>query len=654
MLRELYSSTNIEPLLVAPGGFFDDPQWYAQLLEVSGPDVLDALSHHVYNLGGGDDPCIARKITSPTYLGGFADTFRNVQLTIERHGPWSSAWVGEAGGVYNSGSPLVSNTFLNSIWYLDQLGMASRYNTKVYCRQTLIGGNYGLLDTHSFIPNPDYYSALLWHQLMGKGVLSVNISETTYLRGYAHCSKAKSGITLLLINLCKSATMSVKLRNDPNVDQPRDILKSSFFSNGRKRAFSWFVRKASGGSQEREEYHLTAKDGRHLSRTMLLNGNPLQLTSAGDIPDLRPMLVAANDPISITPLSIAFARSAKSKARNPKAWVKEVSCIKPQLPRETLELAIQGKLNHLHDKCKDVCLGSTTEVLKLHHRLKITGKMSYTDIFGDGEYETAVAASAYVITTLQEEEDMTKQKKTAAIVENTVARTKSKPEANRSSPSFNWKWLGGKEASEDQKQTGPGDTIWREPVEVERAATKNYDTRQANLGKEMDVLPTLNKMPTLKKEAPSEKGSERTQSIKGTLFGSNSPTNAKFSTGYKHGHQYSNEHDEIERVADSWEKAELIKAKNRYEKMMSVISEWQTEKKTKAKRQMERKQGGPSHKRSKALQHYHNEISRIDQIAGEARALAKERKQNNEAKIREKAAKIRSAGKMPSACCSFF
>ena len=41
--------------------------------------------------------------------------------------------------------------------YLDQLGLAATYNTKVYCRQTLIGGNYGLLDKTTFVPNPDYY-----------------------------------------------------------------------------------------------------------------------------------------------------------------------------------------------------------------------------------------------------------------------------------------------------------------------------------------------------------------------------------------------------------------------------------------------------------------------------------------------------------------
>jgi hypothetical protein len=41
---------------------------------------------------------------------------------------------------------------------VDQLGISSKYNTKVYCRQTLIGGNYGLLNTTNFTPNPDYYT----------------------------------------------------------------------------------------------------------------------------------------------------------------------------------------------------------------------------------------------------------------------------------------------------------------------------------------------------------------------------------------------------------------------------------------------------------------------------------------------------------------
>jgi heparanase len=35
--------------------------------------------------------------------------------------------------------------------------MAARFDTKSYCRQSLVGGNYGLLNTTTFQPNPDYY-----------------------------------------------------------------------------------------------------------------------------------------------------------------------------------------------------------------------------------------------------------------------------------------------------------------------------------------------------------------------------------------------------------------------------------------------------------------------------------------------------------------
>ena len=41
--------------------------------------------------------------------------------------------------------------------FLDQLGMSATFDTKVYCRQSLIGGNYALLNATTFEPNPDYY-----------------------------------------------------------------------------------------------------------------------------------------------------------------------------------------------------------------------------------------------------------------------------------------------------------------------------------------------------------------------------------------------------------------------------------------------------------------------------------------------------------------
>ncbi|KAK3148012.1 hypothetical protein QOZ80_3BG0289510 [Eleusine coracana subsp. coracana] len=307
MFRQLYKAPLSQPLLLAPGGFFDQ-QWYSLLLRTSGHGVVSALTHHVYNLGGGNDVHLIRKILDPKYLDRADDTYRDMQLTIQRHGTWASAWVSESGGVFNNGGLLVSNTFINSIWYLDQLGMASKYNTKVFCRQTLIGGNYGLLDTQTFLPNPDYYSALLWHQLMGNGVLSVDINAPRRVRAYAHCRKQQQGITLLLINLSNTTRYYISLQNDINVSLEKrpDLKRDGSFTTRLKKAISWLGSKPSSDAKLREEYHLTAKDGDPQSKTMLLNGVPLELGDDGSIPALSPVLVDVSSPVYLAPTSIAF------------------------------------------------------------------------------------------------------------------------------------------------------------------------------------------------------------------------------------------------------------------------------------------------------------------------------------------------------------
>ncbi|KAK9107408.1 hypothetical protein Syun_023419 [Stephania yunnanensis] len=305
-INELYKNSRSRPLLLAPGGFFNE-EWYAKLLEVSGSSIVNAMTHHMYNLGAGDDPRLINKILDPHHLSLASETFSNLQRTIEKHGPWASAWVGESGGAYNSGGHLVSDTFIDSFWYLDQLGMASKYNTKVYCRQTLIGGNYGLLNTTTFTPNPDYYSALLWHRLMGKGVLTVQSDASPFLRAYAHCSKGKVGVTLLLINLSNQTDFRITVQNDVKVNMHigENTRREGSFIYGLKKTVSWVGRVASDETTFREEYHLTP-NGNLRSQTMLLNGTPLELTEDGDIPTWEPALVSMNSPVFVAPLSIAF------------------------------------------------------------------------------------------------------------------------------------------------------------------------------------------------------------------------------------------------------------------------------------------------------------------------------------------------------------
>ncbi|KAI3759270.1 hypothetical protein L6452_06962 [Arctium lappa] len=305
-----YRQFRPKPLLVAPGGFFDK-QWFAELLKVSGSEIVNVMTHHMYNLGPGVDPNLVKKILDPRFLSRASVTFNDLRQTIQTDGPWASAWIGESGGAYNSGGRHVSDTFVNSFWYLDQLAMAAKYHTKVYCRQTLIGGNYGLLNTTTFMPNPDYYSALLWDRLMGTGVLDVNRRNIgPHLRTYAHCSKGKTGITLLLINLSNQTHFRLGVHNIMNMNQHttqhETSKKKTSLVHGLKTTVSWVGAKSTDEELYREEYHLTPQHGYIRSKTMLLNGVPLELTKNGDVPSFRPAMVKLNTPISITPLSIKF------------------------------------------------------------------------------------------------------------------------------------------------------------------------------------------------------------------------------------------------------------------------------------------------------------------------------------------------------------
>ncbi|RHN64038.1 putative glycosidase [Medicago truncatula] len=148
IVQEVYREVVQKPLIIAPGGFFD-ANWFKKFLNRS-EKLADVVTHHIYNLGPGVDDHITEKILDPTYLDGVAGTFSSLKNVLQRSSTTAKAWVGEAGGAWNSGHHLVSDAFVNSFWYFDQLGMSATYSTKTYCRQTLIGGT-------------TVFSALLWH-----------------------------------------------------------------------------------------------------------------------------------------------------------------------------------------------------------------------------------------------------------------------------------------------------------------------------------------------------------------------------------------------------------------------------------------------------------------------------------------------------------
>nr|GEY62317.1 heparanase-like protein 3 [Tanacetum cinerariifolium] len=114
MLRRIYNSTKSKPLIIAPGGFFDST-WFMEYLNKTSK-TLNVVSHHIYSLGSGVDKNLTARILDPSYLNEAGDTFKQLECSLNQSKTSASAWVGEAGGAYNSGQNNVTNAFVFSFW----------------------------------------------------------------------------------------------------------------------------------------------------------------------------------------------------------------------------------------------------------------------------------------------------------------------------------------------------------------------------------------------------------------------------------------------------------------------------------------------------------------------------------------------------------
>ena len=162
---------------------------------------LDAFTWHQYPLGPGSDPALAEKIMNPKYFDKFS---AHIDVLNDKQAFWKEhenipLWMGETGGAYNSGRNEVTNRFVSSFWYLNLLGIFAEKKHKSFCRQTLIGGNYGLLQLKDdqIQTNPDFWAAFLFSSLMKKHVIEISCQNDMFK---CYATRQQRSITILVIN----------------------------------------------------------------------------------------------------------------------------------------------------------------------------------------------------------------------------------------------------------------------------------------------------------------------------------------------------------------------------------------------------------------------------------------------------------------------
>lgn len=181
------------------------------LLKASGP-VYDIFSYHLY-------PAVSQRCASMSPAGGTTaaaalseewlsrpDEISSFYAGLrDRYEPGKPLWITETADAACGGNPWAS-TFLDTFRYLDAHGRLAQQGVRVVAHNTLAASDYALLDENTFAPRPNYWAALLWHQLMGTTVLKPSPSPAPGLHLYAHCmTDAPGGVTLLAINTDGSA-----------------------------------------------------------------------------------------------------------------------------------------------------------------------------------------------------------------------------------------------------------------------------------------------------------------------------------------------------------------------------------------------------------------------------------------------------------------
>jgi heparanase len=170
--------------------------------------AVDIISWHFYPQQSRRCPVATRRasperLLEPSHLDELGRWANEVTELRDRHVPEAEVWLGETGNAQCGGEPGVSDRFVASLWWLDELGLAARRGQAVVVRQTLAGSDYGLLDDATLEPRPDYFASLLWKRLMGPTVLDVSAAGDPFLRLYAHCaagSAEQGSVVVLAIN----------------------------------------------------------------------------------------------------------------------------------------------------------------------------------------------------------------------------------------------------------------------------------------------------------------------------------------------------------------------------------------------------------------------------------------------------------------------
>jgi hypothetical protein len=275
---------------VASGGYATGMKTLraSDLVAAAGADV-DAFSYHHYGATSRRCAAMGHQTTAAdalteAWLARTDETLAYYRHVRDAYMPGKHFWNTETADAACGGNPW-GGQFLDTFRFLDQLGRLAEQQVDVVMHNTLAASDYGMLDERDFTPKPNYWGALLWRRMMGTVVLASGVPIREGEHVYAHCLRDVPGGVALLV-----------IANDTREPTTLDL------GDARK---------------DGQRYTLTAT--KLESREVLLNGQPLALTSEDQLPALRGETLTSVEvvfaPSSITFVALPGARNRSCGAR---------------------------------------------------------------------------------------------------------------------------------------------------------------------------------------------------------------------------------------------------------------------------------------------------------------------------------------------------
>lgn len=195
-------------LIAAPGCFFvpyeglADLRYTRDLLALSREDV-DIVTWHLYATQSDRCPDIfspAPASKDTLFDESFISMHRRFARSVAAAAAGKPVWLAETASAQCGGQAGVSDTLLDALWLADWIGIMAEEGSSLFVRQTIVGGDYGLLDPVTFDPRPSFLAYVLFRRTVERVALKTEASRDM-IKVHGFCAPGGSGkVTAVLSN----------------------------------------------------------------------------------------------------------------------------------------------------------------------------------------------------------------------------------------------------------------------------------------------------------------------------------------------------------------------------------------------------------------------------------------------------------------------